>query len=192
MKEIRVAEIRADSSTVAEDSFNISGRPIVFDTPTTIHDPVGDYIEIIKRGALDGADLTDVRLLVNHDADRLPLARVPKTMKLSVDNDGLTFEANLPNTEAGKEAFEAVRRGDLTGMSFAFKVPNGGDSYDARSNTRTITRIEKVYECSLVNYPAYESTYVSVESRSARQASLEREDARRKAKILINQIRRIT
>ena len=191
MKEIRVTEIRAVDPVATGDGFNITGRPIVFDTPTTIHDLVGDYIEIIKRGALDGADLSDVRLLVNHDADRIPLARVPKTMTLSVDDEGLTFKANLPNTEAGKEAYEAVRRGDLTGMSFAFKVPDDGDIYDAKTNTRTITKIEKVYECSLVNYPAYESTYVSVESRSARQASLDREDAKRKAKILINQIRRI-
>ena len=191
MKEVRVAEIRANDPVATGEGFNISGRPIVYDTPTTIHDLVGDYIETIKRGALDGADLSDVRLLVNHDETRLPLARVPKTMTLSVDNDGLTFKANLPDTEAGKEAYEAVRRGDLTGMSFAFTVPEGGDSYDAKTNTRTITKIAKVYECSLVNYPAYESTYVSTESRSARQASLAKEDARRKAKILINQIRRV-
>jgi len=189
MKEIRVTEVRAnDPVATGEEGFNISGRPIVYDSPTTIHDLVGEYVEVIKRGALDGADLSDVRLLVNHDDNKIPLARVPKTMTLSVDNEGLTFRATLPDTEAGKEVYEAVRRGDLQGMSFAFTVPEGGDSYDPKTNTRTITKIAKVYECSIVSYPAYESTYVSVESRSARLASRAKEDERRKAKILVNQI----
>lgn len=188
MKEIRVIEVRAEESSAEAQSFIISGRPIVYDSPTTIHDLAGDYIEVIKRGALDHADLSDVRLLVNHDANRLPLARVPKTMSLNIDQAGLTFKATLPNTEAGKEAYEAVKRGDLTGMSFAFTVPDQSDSYDAKTNTRTINEIAKVYECSLVNFPAYEATYVSVESRSARQASRAQFDARQKAKILYNQI----
>lgn len=192
MKEVRVIEIRAtDPSADGDQALIITGRPIVYETPTTIHDPVGEYIEVIRQGALDGADLSDVRLLVNHDQTRIPLARVPKTMTLSVDNDGLTFRATLPDTEAGREVYEAVRRGDLSGMSFAFSVPDGGDQYDARTNTRTITKIAKVYECSIVSYPAYESTCVSVESRSVRQASQAREQARLKAKILINQILRV-
>lgn len=63
MKEIRVAEIRADAPAGAE-SLVLVGTPIVYDTPTTIHDPAGEYIEIIQRGALDGADLSDVRLFL--------------------------------------------------------------------------------------------------------------------------------
>lgn len=189
MKEIRTAEIRANES--ADQAFNISGRPIVYDEPTTIHDVAGDYTEIIKSGALDQADLSDVRLLVNHDANKIPLARVPKTMKLELDDKGLTFEATLPQTAAGKEAYEAVRTGLLTGMSFAFTVPEGGDYYDPYTNTRTITKIAKVYECSIVSYPAYESTYVSTESRSARLAGQQDLDARNKAKILYNQIMKV-
>lgn len=190
MKEVRVIEIRANDSVATEEKgFNIYGRPIVYDSPTKINDyPAGEFIEIISRGALDGADLTDVRLLVNHDNNKIPLARVPKTMTLSVDREGLTFRATLPDTEAGKEVYEAVRRGDLSGMSFAFTVPDGGDSYDAKTNTRTINKINKVYECSIVSYPAYKSTYVSVESRSTRQASLKRNETLKTAHILINQI----
>ena len=112
-------------------------------------------------------------------------------MTLAVDNDGLTFRATLPDTEAGREVYEAVRRGDLSGMSFAFTVPDGGDYYDARTNVRTITQINKVYECSIVSYPAYESTYVSVEARSVRLAGQDHEQARRRAKILCNQILRV-
>ena len=189
MKEVRVAEIRAKEPTAdGEKALILSGRPVVYDTPTRINDIGGSYIEIIERGALDNADLHDVRLLVGHDTSKIPLARTPKTMKLSIDEDGLTFEATLPNTEAGKEAFEAVQRGDLRGLSYAFTVPEGGDSYDAATNTRTISRIAKVYECSVVPYAAYPTT--SVEARSARENGLKRLKQRQQAKILFNQIMR--
>lgn len=161
---------------------------MVYDTPTLIHDISGSYIEIVKRGALDSADLSDVRLLVGHDTSKIPLARTPKTMSLKLDDAGLTFEATLPNTEAGREAYQAVERGDLKGMSYAFTVPEGGDSYDPESNTRTINRIAKVYECSLTAFPAYESTTVSAESRDSRLCLCGLMAKRQAAKILVNQI----
>lgn len=189
MKEVRVSEIRANEPAAdGEKALILSGRPVVYDTPTLIKDISGSYIEIVKRGALDDADLGDVRLLVGHDTSKIPLARTPKTMSLQIDEDGLTIEATLPNTEAGREAYQAVQRGDLRGMSYAFKVPDGGDSYDPSTNTRTIYRIAKVYECSLTAFPAYESTYVSAESRSARLSLCGLMEKRNEAKILINQI----
>lgn len=189
MKEIRVTEIRADEPAAdGEKALILRGRPVVYDTPTEIHDICGSYIEIVQRGALDNADLSDVRLLVGHDTSKIPLARTPKTMKLSIDEDGLTFEAVLPDTEAGKEAYQAVQRGDLKGMSYAFTVPEGGDYYEAESNTRTITRIAKVYECSLTAFPAYESTTVSAESRDARLLLCGLNQKRKEAKKLINNI----
>lgn len=188
MKEIRTAEIkaelRADSLTAdKQETFNIIGKPIVFDTPTTINDPAGEYIEIIRSGALDGADLNDSRLLYNHDVNKIPLARTPKTMSFNLTTAGLEMRAELPNTSSGKEIYEAVRRGDLSGMSFAFKVPAGGDSYDPLTNTRTIYKIEKVYEVSIVPYPAYPTT--SVEARALMEP---REIAKRQAIIKCNQI----
>lgn len=189
MKEIRIAEIRANEPAAdGEKALILSGRPVVYDTPTLIKDIGGSYIEIVERGALDSADLRDVRLLVGHDASKIPLARTPKTMSLKLDEDGLTFEATLPDTEAGREAYQAVERGDLRGMSYAFTVPEGGDSYDPKTNTRTIKRIAKVYECSLTAFPAYESTYVSAESRDSRRLLCGLMQRRNEAKILINQI----
>lgn len=187
MKEVRVTEIRAAEPTADGGSTLIlSGRPILYDTPTSINDVGGSYTEIIQRGALDGADLSDVRLLYNHDLGKVPLARSPKTMQLGTDERGLTFTAELPDTAAAKEVYEAVKRGDLSGMSFAFTVPEGGDSYDAATNTRTIRQIAKVYECSVVPYPAYPQT--SIEARSVRSAGLKSLEARKQAKILFNQI----
>lgn len=158
MKEIRNTTIQSN------ENLKLVGTPIVFDTPTTINDPFGSYTEIIKRGALDGADLTDIRLLYNHDTNKLPLARTPKTMDFNVDDKGLHMRATLPDTEEAKAVHTAVCRGDLNGMSFSFTVPEGGSTYDPKTNTRTISKIAKVYECSIVPFPAYQTT--SVEARS--------------------------
>ena len=185
MKEVRITEVRAQEPTAdGNGTLLIVGTPIVFETPTTINDPTGSYTEVIKRGALDGADLTDSRLLVNHDLTRIPLARTPKTMQFSITDKGLEMRAELPNTEEAKSVYTAVKRGDLTGMSFAFTVPDGGDSFDAKTNTRTITKIAKVYEVSLVNFPAYPTA--SAEARSARAEGLKKLEARNKAITLCN------
>ncbi len=187
MKEVRITEIRAAEPTAdGAQALILRGRPILYDTPTSINDVGGSYTEIIKRGALDNADLSDVRLLYNHDLGKVPLARTPKTMSLQVDEEGLTFEAVLPDTAGAKEVYEAVKRADLSGMSFAFTVPEGGDTYDAATNTRTIRQIAKVYECSVVPYPAYPTT--SIEARSTRAAALNSLEARKRARILYNQI----
>ena len=77
MKEIRITPINAESRATdpaGKESLVLTGLPIVYDMPTVINDPKGQYVEIIKRGALDGADLSDARLLYNHDLNKVPLA----------------------------------------------------------------------------------------------------------------------
>ena len=78
MKELRICEIRADISADVE-ALMLEGRPIVYDVQTVINDEVGSFTEIIRSGALDETDLTDARLLYNHDLNKIPLARTPKT-----------------------------------------------------------------------------------------------------------------
>ena len=176
-KEFRVANIAADS-----DEMTLEGWPVVFDTPTTISDPYGDYTEVIDRHALDGCDLHDSALIYNHDDNRVPLARSPKTMTLEVTDKGLHMVAKLAgDNQTAKEVYSAVKRGDLSGMSFAFTVPDGGSHYDPQTNTRTITAIAKIYEVSIVPFPSYPTT--SVEARSAIKAARDtaRADARKRA-----------
>lgn len=191
MKELRIAEIRAEAPAGATGLILV-GRPVVYDQPTVIKDKFGEYIEVIRRGALDGADLSDTRLLYNHDLSKIPLARSPKTMWFKLDPAGLTMTAELPETEEGKSVYTAVKRGDLTGMSFAFKVPEGGSRYDAKTNTRTITKIEKIYECSIVPFPAYPQT--SVEARAAIEGAWAKlkDPKRDELRVKLNQILRRT
>lgn len=186
MKEIRLCEIRATAPAGDENSLVLQGMPIIFDSPTTITDVGGSYTEVIRAGALDGADLSDVRLLVNHDASKIPLARTPRTMQLEVTPAGLTMKATLPDTEAAREVYEAVKRRDLSGMSFAFTIPAGGDDYNPETNTREIRKIGKLYECSVVSFPAYPQT--SIEARNAQGAALDAFKQAKQAQALINTI----
>lgn len=159
-------ELRADD----EQKGVIEGVPIVFDKPTKIIDYVGEYEEIISRHALDEANLKDVCLLVNHDLQKIPLARSKNgkgTMSFSIEDDGLHIKAELDvenNTEA-RNLYSAISRGDITGMSFAFRVSDDTwANLDTDCPTRTINKISIVHEVSCVNYPAYPQTSVSARS----------------------------
>ena len=139
----------------------LEGYAVVFEVPARIHCGASGYTEWIRRGAFDGVDMSDVALFVGHDT-KIPLARTPNTMTLTVDSRGLKFSAQLPDTAEGRAVYEAVKRGDLRGCSFAFTVADGGD--DWVEGTRFINRLAKIYEISIVSFPAYEDT--SVEARS--------------------------
>ena len=102
-------EMRAETNATGEAV--IVGRPVVFNRETVIG---GMFREVIKNGALDGADLSDVLLLVNHNDDRIPLARSrasKKTMSLTVDSEGLEIEAvlDIENNPAYKDTSVIAR-----------------------------------------------------------------------------------
>lgn len=182
MKEIRSADIQTDSQST---EMVLEGTAIVFNKPTQINTPTGSYTEIIKRNALDGLKLNDTRLLVSHDMNRIPLAKSPKTMDIWTDDVGMHFRATLPDTEEARSVYTAVKRGDLSGMSFGFTVSDGSQ-YDANTRTRTITKIDKVLEFSVVNYPAYAEA--SVEARQQIQEAELKYQARQQALIGLNKL----
>lgn len=163
-------EIRAEQD---EEKGNvIVGRPIVYESKTDIG---GMFEEIIERGALKKADLTDVRFLVNHDTSKIPLARSRKntknsTMQLIQDDDGLGIRVQLDtenNTEA-RNLYSAIQRGDITGMSFMFAIGDEEwENIDTEYPTRHIKSISTVVEVSAVTFPAYESTSISARDKSA-------------------------
>ena len=162
----------------------ITGRPIVYEAKTDL----GYFDEVIARGALDGADLRDVRFLVNHDTSMIPLARSRRnngnsTMKLSTDFDGMSMDfvkLDVENNSDARALYSAVQRGDITGMSFCFSI-DAQEWLDLESDhpTRRITKIGKVVEVSAVTFPAYDSTEISARSKEALEsARLELESAR--------------
>ena len=162
-------EIRAEES---ERGNIITGRPIVYNSRTDL----GWFDEVIESGALDGANLNDVRFLVNHDVSRIPLARSRRnngnsTMKLSVDYEGLNIdwvELDTENNAEAKALYSAVQRGDITGMSFMFSVDDEEWSeLESDHPTRHIRKIGSVVEVSAVTFPAYEATEIYARSKEA-------------------------
>ena len=148
-----------------EDNGNyIVGVPIVFDRQTDL----GYYTEVIDRHALDNTDMKDVRFLVNHNTDMIPLARsrnnnANSTMQMWVEEDGMHIRVNLDverNSEA-KSLYSAVDRGDVSGMSFMFSVDKDSwEGLDTEMPKRTINSIGKIFEVSAVTFPAYEQTSI--------------------------------
>lgn len=147
--ERRNLEIRAAENRTLE------GLAVVFNQPAKI----GAMTEVISPDALRGVDLDGIVLITNHDGSGIPLARSPKTLALAVTDKGLEMRASLPDTEQARAVYEAVKRGDLSQMSFAFDI--GAADFDEQTQTRTITQISKVYEISIVNYAAYTQTHVT-------------------------------
>ena len=179
-------EVRAEENE--EHGHFLSGRPIVFGQRTDL----GFYDEVIERSALDGTDLKDVRFLVNHNVDMIPLARSRNntnnsTMQMSVDEDGMAIRVDLDteNNADAKSLYSAVGRGDISGMSFMFTVDRDSwDNADTDHPTRHILSIRRVMEVSAVTFPAYSQT--SIQTRGLSDAlenakdSLERERTRLK------------
>lgn len=185
------AEIRAvtsDNTDAGEQKkHTIRGIPVVYGSETVIG---GMFRERIEPGALDGTDLTDVLLFINHDIKKVPLARsrrnnVNSTMRLSVDNQhGLVIDADL-DVERNSEAsalYSAIEREDMDGMSFAFKIEAcEWEDLDTDLPLRRITKIAKIYEVSVVNFPAYSDTSVTAarnDELALESARLELENAR--------------
>ena len=199
MREIRAFNFEVRAEENEEHGHFLSGQPIVFDAATDL----GWYTEIIDRDALADTDLRDVRFLVNHNTDMIPLARSRNnnensTMQMTVTPEGMDIRVDLDteNNADARSLYSAVERGDITGMSFMFTVDK--DTWldaDSEHPTRYIRSIGKVFEVSAVTFPAYEQTSISARGLSdaleSAKASLEsarnelKELERRKQKIRI-------
>lgn len=161
-------EIRAEQN----DGIGIvTGRPIVYNSRTDL----GWFDEVIESGALNGADLRDVRFLVNHDISKIPLARsrnnnANSTMQLTPDDQGLAIRVNLDvmNNSDARNLYSAIERGDISGMSFMFSIDSEEwENLESDHPLRRIKKISNVVEVSAVTFPAYESTEISVRNKEA-------------------------
>lgn len=131
------------------------------------------FREIIKPGAFDDVLKDDTRALFNHDPS-LILARSKNgegTLDLAVDEVGLRYEFEIPDTSAGRDLHESLKRGDVDQSSFGFIVAPGGDVWEERSDedgknfiTRTINKIGSLLDVSPVTYPAYPDASVALRS----------------------------
>lgn len=139
----------------------------------------GYFYETIARGAFtETLKKADVRALVDHDSGRVIGRSASGTLRLSEDDTGLAVEIDLPDTSDGRDLAVQLERGDISGMSFGFRVTH--DEWDETNDppSRTIHAIDLI-EVSAVAFPAYDGT--SIAMRSLEDAKKERDKARDEA-----------
>lgn len=153
--ELRVA--RQDGSTP-----KILGHAAVFNSPTMIF----DFVEIIEPGAFaETVQQDDIRCLRNHNSDWVLGRNKAGTLTLREDDTGLYFECDPPDTAYANDLLVSIERGDVSGNSFGFFVPPGGDTWRYNEAGVLERRIKKaqVFEVSAgVTFPAYEDTDIAV------------------------------
>ena len=159
--ETRQMEVRASDDS---EKMVLEGYAARFDEATNL----GYFNEQIARGAFDDVLEDDVRFLLNHKG--MPMARSSNgTLKMEVRDEGLWTRATLNDTQQSRDVYEAVKRGDIDQMSFAFTIEQ--DSHDQDANLRTIQKVKKMYDVSAVSYGAYPTTTIA--ARDAFSASQE-------------------
>lgn len=161
-------EIRADDTP--EGSIGtIGGYAAVYDSETDL----GWFREVIKPGAFTRSikEDHDVRGLWNHETGIILGRRSAGTLRLGEDKTGLTFEIDLPDTQAGRDALTSIKRGDITGMSFGFRIVKQMwvEEKEADTELREIHDVD-LFEVSPVTFPAYADTTVGQRSLEKFQA----------------------
>lgn len=190
--ELRNMDIRASNDE--GKNLHIEGYAAVFDDKTLLWEsPYSGvkYYEQISRNAIDGnTDMHDVILRYNHSDSALILARTSNsTLRLTTDDKGIKFDADIAPTTAGKDVYQLIKRGDLSKMSFAFSVDKEDWDTDnvAKTQTRTINHIDKVMDVSPVDFPAYDGTSVEARDYKAMIAKLEsrEKESELRAKLIV-------
>jgi HK97 family phage prohead protease len=150
------------------DGMTLRGYAAVFNSPSQ---PL-PFIETIERGAFADSlkSRNDVKLLWNHDTSVVLGSTRAGTLRLVEDERGLLVEADLPQTQAGKDAAISIQRGDVTAFSFGFRIPAGGDEW-ASASERVLKRVN-LHEVSVgVAFPAYTGTDGSATVRAMNELS---------------------
>jgi HK97 family phage prohead protease len=163
------------------DGNTLFGHAAVFEQPTF----VSGYHEVISRSAFDKVlanEHTDVRALINHDPNQILGRQSANTLRLNTDDDGLTFEVDLPDTSYGRDLRESMQRGDIDGASFMFYA--GETSQDKHEGKYMLRHdsVSRLVDVSVVTFPAYQGAGASL--RSVQRQNLRSQLIKARAAIL--------
>lgn len=162
MKEMRVSELRALDINDENDETIVEGYAAVFETETDL----GWCKEVISRDAFNDCNMNDCVLKYNHNDNCLILARTRnKSLELTVDNKGLKIRAKLIDTTQNKDIYKMVKAGLLDKMSFAFSVRK--QEWDYENDVRRITEIAQLFDVSVVDVPAYDTTEIYARNKES-------------------------
>lgn len=142
----------------------VEGIAAVFEQPA---DMGGWWTEVIDRHAFDECDMSDVIMNFNHNDDYVLAGTRNGSTELWVDNNGLCFRSAVIDTTQGKDVMKLVRNHLIVKCSFAFVIDRDGEEWktlEDGTEFRRITKIAKLYDVSLVTFPAYPQTAVYARS----------------------------
>lgn len=174
-KEIRQVttkfELRADGNE--NDTEVIEGYALKFNKDSSVLGGWVRFIERIDTHALDNADMSNVVATFNHDNNQI-LGRTNVNLDLFVDEIGLKFRVKPTETTYARDLLANIRSGVINQCSFAFTIPEEDDAQewvDAGNSDnfdyyRSINKIEKIYDVSVVTTPAYPDTEAMIGKRS--------------------------
>lgn len=167
IKERMLAEVRALDND--ENKMVVEGYAVVFENTTDL----GYIKEVIDRNAFNECDMSDVCMKYNHEDNVLIMARTRNdSLQLIVDDKGLKIRAELIDTQNNKDLYKMIQARLLDKMSFAFTVKE--EEMDYSTDTRRILKIDKLFDVSVVDVPAYDAT--DIYARSKEQYEKEKEE----------------
>lgn len=167
IKELRVSELRA--LDIDNEEMVVEGYAAVFDSVTDL----GWCKEVIDRNAFNNCNMQDCVFKYNHNDNCLILARTRnQSLQLIVDDKGLKIRATLIDTQNNKDIYKMIKAGLLDKMSFAFTVAR--QEWDYTTDTRKILEIDRLFDVSVVDVPAYDSTEIYARSKEAYQEEKEK------------------
>ena len=181
-KEIRLLaeNLETRKSDENADSMIVEGYAVVFDSPAT-----HGFTEIVDRNAFNGCDMKDVCMKYNHDDSHRILARTRNnSLKLTIDDKGLFIHAELIDTTSNRDIYKMIQAGLLDKMSFAFTVEE--EKWDLATDTRTILRIDKLFDVSVVDTPFYDTTSIYARALSTLENEKEKLENLRARRNLLN------
>lgn len=160
---VPVMERRITTQRADVTGNTIRGYAAVFNSPS---EDLGGFVEYIAPGAFDSVMNDDVRGFYNHDWNYL-LGRVSSgTLRIFVDEVGLGYEIDLPNTSYANDLVELMKRGDVNQSSFAFMIESDKWEVKGKQNIRTITKVSRLIDVAPVVIPAYPAATSKLVSRA--------------------------
>jgi HK97 family phage prohead protease len=193
MKNLEIRSFGGDAAPKIEGR-TIEGYAIVFNQRSEVmldwsaEEGLRRFVEVISPTAISDNLLqqSDIKALVEHNRQRL-LARYNKgkgTLELAIDEHGLRYKFDAPNTADGDYAVEMVSRGDISGSSFAFRVKNEDTTWikDGKLWVRTINKFSSIHDVTITTDPAYTQTEVNVRSLEEMEKPEKGDDTQEKPK----------
>lgn len=162
-RDFKIANIETRKADGGEEEMIVEGTPCVFNTPTVLYKYDGiEYKEQISEKAFENCDMTDVIFNMNH-CGRVYSRTRNGSLSIWIQPDAMHMRARLLNNDRGhEELYRDIKEGLLDRMSFAFTVKT--QEYDRDNHLRTIMEIDKLYDVSAVDIPAYNTTELSARS----------------------------